>query len=177
MAVRRYQASMLGQPGVTSCPTATCYGTTTNNITFPQITENMESLAKDYIYGNIMSNYSGNRGQAYVQGGSFSAVQECLNDQGAWCTEGVDFQGTIYFFHNTADQAGAYFYPEQSGVISTANYNGGGFVAAAQNVQPAVFLQNNTWWNDTSTNGACYPANPICFPFNISLDTTFLAPS
>lgn len=157
--------SMLGQPGVGSCGTSTCYGTTTNNITFPHITENAEAMSKDYFYGNNASNEYGSIGQSGLQYGSYSALQECLNNQSAWCTPGIDRNGQLYAWSNNFDQNIGFGGGNEGGVISTTNYNSGGFVGAAMPIQPTVFLANSVMWSDTVTP----------YPWTINADQAMIA--
>ena len=153
-------ASQLGQPGTASCGASTWCSITSNNITLAQLTMNMQALATDFYYGNVMSNEGGKVAQPYIQYGSYSSTQECANGA-VYCTPGIDRSGKGYFWANTFDQAGWYLNQSTGGVMSTANYNTSGFMAVAQYVQPRTFLGDNVWWSDTSTcsGGPCFPWN------------------
>lgn len=161
-------ASQLGQPGVANCSLSTWCSYTSNNITLTELAENQETLAKDYFYGNVVSNEAGNQAIALLTYGSYSALQEC-NDIGYWCTPGIDRSGQLYAWSNTFDQPSTWT-AQDSGVFLTANPFTAQYVAAAMPVQPTIFAANNIWWNDTtSTCGAA------CFPFTVNVDATMIA--
>jgi hypothetical protein len=119
------------------------------NITLGQLAENAEKLAKDFVYGNVISNP--NTPSPVIQYGSFSAPEEC-----APCSNMDDRQGRLYFFSNTVDEA-----PAQ--VFQTDNPYYGGYIAAPQYSQTSIFTANNAFWNDPSV------------PFTLNLDATMVA--
>lgn len=162
-------SSQLGQPGVANCSLSTWCTYTSNNITLTELAENQEALAKDYFYGNVVSNQAGNQAIALLTYGSYSALQECTVI-GYWCTPGIDRSGQFYAWGNTFDQPSNWNNGNDSGVFLTANPFTSTYVAAAMPIQPTIFAANNVWWNDTTAT-----CGGACFPFTVNVDATMIA--